>query len=626
VSATATTWLEANQRHLAAEAAVVRERLRALVGEECDLDAALAERDAAANDAPTPPALATIGAALGLTSFERDVVAAAAACELDGEVARLCAAAQGDPRRTQLTFALAQTAFEAPHWSALTPARPLRALRIVELGPGSLLSSPLALSERVLHHLFGIDQPDERLLPWLVALPPAGDVPPELEPAVGRIASLWTDAFPPLLQVVGSSAGDRRLVVAAAAAAAGRAPLAVAAAELPTDPVERDGWWRLVQRELLLDGLALVVDVPPDPSPATVETLTRLELLAGAVVLSAPAARPLTAVTVPVPRLSRAEQRRTWKRALGEEADVERVARSFDLGAADIARAAATARAGDDIWEACRRETRPALDGLAQRVRSRAGWDDLVLPDIELDAVRTIAAHAPHRLDVADDFAASPRGQGLVALFSGPSGCGKTLAAEVIANELRLDLFRVDLSTVVSKWIGETEKHLRTILDEADRGSAVLLFDEADALFGKRSEVRDSHDRFANIEVGYLLQRLETFRGIAVLTTNMRSSLDAAFTRRIRYVVQFPYPDATLRERIWRRAFPPSAELIGVDFARLAHLELSGGSIHNIAVHATLDAAAARSPIAVDHVRRGVVREYAKLDRPLTHAEAEGLR
>jgi SpoVK/Ycf46/Vps4 family AAA+-type ATPase len=263
---------------------------------------------------------------------------------------------------------------------------------------------------------------------------------------------------------------------------------------------------------------------------------------------------------------------------------------------------------------------------LAQRVDSRARWEDLVLPDEQLEAVRTIAAHAPHRLAVADAFETSDRGHGLVALFAGPSGTGKTLAAEVIANELGLDLFRIDLSSVVSKWIGETEKHLRSILDAADRGSAVLLFDEADALFGKRSEVRDSHDRFANIEVGYLLQRLETYRGIALLTTNMRSALDSAFTRRIRYVVQFPYPDVELRARIWRRVFPSSVAVDGLDFGRLARLDLSGGSIHNIAVHAALDAAVDGSAVTVEHVRRGAAREYANLDRPFTQAEAGGLR
>jgi ATP-dependent 26S proteasome regulatory subunit len=338
-------------------------------------------------------------------------------------------------------------------------------------------------------------------------------------------------------------------------------------------------------------------------------------------------------VAVEVPRLRRSEQRDLWRRCLGRTrpAAVDEVMRAFDLSAVEIASVAATAASADTdlagwLWDACRRQTRPALEGLSQRVSSGASFADLVLPDDQFEAVRSIVAHAPHRFAVAETFEATERGHGLVALLCGPSGTGKTLAAEAIANELSLDLFRVDLASVVSKWVGETEKHLRTILDAADRGSAVLLFDEADALFGKRSEVHDSQDRFANIEVGYLLQRLESYRGIALLTTNLRSVLDTAFTRRIRYVVQFPHPDAALRARIWRRIFPDGVEVEGLDFERLALLDLVGGSIHNIAVHAALDAAAEGGPVTVEHVRRGTVREYAKLDRPLTRTEAVGLR
>ena len=519
VSATAAGWIEANQRHLAASVAVVRARLQALVEGDGDVDAALEELAAAEHELPSAPALA----GLGLTPFERDVLTGAAAAELDADVARLCAQAQGDPRRNQLSFALAQALFEDAHWSALTPARPLRALRLIELGPGPLPSCPLTISERVLHHLLGIDALDERLQPWLSPLPPPAPLPESQRAAVERLAELWSQPLPPLVQVVGPRASDRRHVIAAAALESGRAPWV--ASELTGDQVERDSWWRLVQRELLLGGIVLALeDVPP------------VEWIAGAVAVSGETAvRP--SVIVEVPRPSADEQRALWQHGLGR-LDVGDVAQAFDLGAAEIAQIAAARP--DDLRDACRRETRPALDGLAQRVITSARWEDLVLPEEAMDGVRTIAAHAPHRLAVAEAFGAGARGQGLIALFAGASGTGKTLAAEVIANELGLDLFRVDLSAVVSKWIGETEKHLRQILDAADRGSAVLLFDEADALFGKRSEVRDSHDRFANIEVGYLLQRLEAYRGIALLTTNLRSSLDSAFARRIRYVVQFP--------------------------------------------------------------------------------------
>jgi hypothetical protein len=638
-TAVAPAWSEANQRHLVAAIDVVRARLRVLLGledaSEADVRAAVEEREAAAAAAPAPTALELLGATFGLTPFEQELLLAAVGAELDAEVGRLCAAAQGDPQRTRVTFALAQALSDEPHWSALSPGRPLRALRLVDVGAGPLPAAPLGVAERVLHHLLGVGGLDERLQAWLTALPPAGPLPASHARVAERLAELWSEPLPPLVQLLGPHAADRLQVLAAAAERSGRRLWRAAAAEIPAEPAERDDWLRLVQRELLLDGSGLAVELPHDPAPAVAEALRRLADVAGLLVLSGEAPQPLerATVAVDVPRLGRAEQRDLWRRCLGGARPdaADEVTRAFDLSAVELASVAATAASADVdlarwLWDACRLQTRPALEALARRAGSRATLADLVLPSDQHDAVRAIVAHAPHRLTVAETFAATERGHGLVALLCGPSGTGKTLAAEAIANELRLDLFRVDLAAVVSKWVGETEKHLRTILDAADRGSAVLLFDEADALFGKRSEVRDSQDRFANIEVGYLLQRLESYRGIALLTTNMRSALDTAFTRRIRYVVQFPHPDAALRARIWQGVFPDGVEVVGLDFDRLAVLDLTGGSIHNIAVHAALDAAAAGGPVTVQHVRRATVREYAKLDRPLTRAEAVGLR
>ena len=631
----AATWSEANQRHLAAAVDVVRARLNALAGGDGATDAVRAAeraRDAAASEAPAAPALDMLADAFSLTGFERDLLLAAVAAELDAEIAGLCAAAHGDPRRTRPTFALAQALFDDAHWSALTPGRPLRALRLVELESGPLPSAPIVVAERVLHHVLGAGQLDERLQPWLMPLPPAHQLPPGHVRAADRLAELWSEPIPPVVQVTGPHDGDRRQVLAAAVERSGRPAWRVAVTEIPTAPAERDDWLRLVQREMLLDGTGLVVEVPDDPPPAAVEALVRVSALAGLVAISAgfPARLERPAERVEVPRPRAAEQRELWRRYLGAAGAraVAPATRAFDLAASDIAAIAATAPEPDleRVWDACRRRSRPALDSLAQRVRSPATWDDLVLPEDQMDAVRTIAAHAPHRLAVADAFDAGDRGSGLVALLHGASGTGKTLAAEVIANDLGLDLFRVDLASVVSKWVGETEKHLRTLLDAADRGSAVLLFDEADALFGKRSEVRDSHDRFANIEISYLLQRLEAYRGVALLTTNLRTSLDTAFTRRIRYVVAFPHPGPELRRRIWERVFPDGVAVRGLDYEQLAQLDLTGGSIRNIAVHAALDAAVGGGPVTLEHVRRGVVREYAKLERPPTAHEAVGLR
>jgi len=249
------------------------------------------------------------------------------------------------------------------------------------------------------------------------------------------------------------------------------------------------------------------------------------------------------------------------------------------------------------------------------------------LPDASSKILREIVAHVRHRATVYDTWgfgAKCARGLGITSLFAGPSGTGKTLAAEVLANELQLDLYRIDLSRVVSKYIGETEKNLRKVFDAAEEGGAVLLFDEADALFGKRSEVKDSHDRYANIEISYLLQRMENYRGLAILATNMKQALDSAFLRRIRFVIQFPFPDAKLREKIWQRMFPSKTPTDGLDMPSLARLNVAGGNIRNISINAAFLAAEQGEAVRMADVFQAARSEYAKLEKPLTPVEAEG--
>jgi len=267
------------------------------------------------------------------------------------------------------------------------------------------------------------------------------------------------------------------------------------------------------------------------------------------------------------------------------------------------------------------------MEGLAQRIPPLAEWDDLVLPDSQLTLLREIAAHVRHRMKVYETWAfakKSARGLGISALFVGQSGTGKTMAAEVLANKLRLDLYRIDLSQVVSKYIGETEKNLRKVFDAAEGSGAILLFDEADALFGKRSEVKDSHDRYANIEISYLLQRMEDYRGLAILTTNMKGALDQAFLRRIRFVVRFPFPDLARRAAIWRGAFPEQTPTTGIDLDKLARLGIAGGNIRNIAMYAAFLAADADEAVGMPHLLRATRVEYAKLEKTPTEAEIGG--
>lgn len=256
-----------------------------------------------------------------------------------------------------------------------------------------------------------------------------------------------------------------------------------------------------------------------------------------------------------------------------------------------------------------------------ERIEPRATREDLALPAEQMEVLSAIVARA-RREPV--DAGSSLRAPGFAVLFSGPSGTGKTLAAEVIANELGLDLYIIDLSQVVSKYIGETEKNLGRIFDAAEAGGAVLLFDEADALFGKRSEVKDSHDRYANIEVSYLLQRMEAYRGLAILTTNMKQALDAAFLRRLRFVINFRFPDAAQRTAIWQRMFPPDTPTADLDWDKLGQLNVTGGHIRSIAINGAFYAAAAGEPVTMAHLRQAAQTEYAKLDRTLSGGEVRG--
>ncbi|MFP2895384.1 ATP-binding protein, partial [Corallococcus sp. 4LFB] len=278
-----------------------------------------------------------------------------------------------------------------------------------------------------------------------------------------------------------------------------------------------------------------------------------------------------------------------------------------------------------DVDAACRQHLRPRLGPLVRRVATPWNWEDLVLPASRLEQLRELRDQARFRLRVLEGwgFARTLGGsQGMVLLFAGPPGTGKTLTAGVLAADLGLELYRIDLSSVVSKYIGETEKHLAHLFDEAERGQAVLLFDEADALFARRTEARDAHDRYANLETGYLLQRLEAFTGLAILTTNLLSNLDPAFVRRLRAIVEFPLPGERERRLLWQRIWPqgtPLAPELDWDFMA-QRFELSGASIRDIALAAAFLAAAQGHPVRMAHLLHATRRECQKLGRVLDEA------
>jgi SpoVK/Ycf46/Vps4 family AAA+-type ATPase len=267
------------------------------------------------------------------------------------------------------------------------------------------------------------------------------------------------------------------------------------------------------------------------------------------------------------------------------------------------------------------------MQGLAERIRLRATLDELILPASSRQILDQIRLQARYRLVVYEDWQFRKRlsrGLGITALFSGESGTGKTMAAEAIANELGLDLYRIDLSAMVSKYIGETEKNIRKVFHAGGAGGTILFFDEADALFGKRTEVKDSHDRYANIEVDYLLQCMEDYEGIAILATNMKTALDDAFMRRLRFVVHFPFPSQPDRRRIWQQSFPGgiASGLTDQEWERLSGFRLTGGHITNIALNAAfLAAGAGEKNVRMENILQAVRSEWIKLELPLNESE-----
>jgi len=649
-----------------------------------EYEAAQSELEEAAGALPEPSAIDRVCAVMGLSAFESEILLLCAGVELDSAFGPLCEAAQGDSQRRHATFSLALAALTEPHWSALSPRAPLRRWSLVEMGNNSsLVASPLRIDERVLHFLGGVDHLDDRLAGLVEPMP----IVEELVPSHGRLAEQiveqWRGANPrrtlAVILLCGEDDRGKLSIASAASRALGLRAVLLHAANLCVNPRELEAFIRLWERESALSGVVLCVDVnevESSDAPRERAVSRLIESLEGPLIVACRERRVpelREAVLLRVGRPNAAEQRRIWEKALGPAAlglngELGALVSQFCLNVSAVRSAVAEASAqglsggvlggpgagacqarapevasetpasesvpredprnmGRQLWDACRLHTRPRLAELAQRIDSAHRWEDIVLPEPQMQILRRIVTHVRHRSEVYEGWGFSSkgtRGLGISALFAGTSGTGKTMAAEVLANDLRLDLYRIDLSSVVSKYIGETEKNLRRVFDAAEEGGAILLFDEADALFGKRSDVKDSHDRYANIEISYLLQRMEAYRGLAILTTNMKNALDPAFLRRIRFVVQFPFPDAALRAEIWRRVFPQAAPTDSLDYARLSRLSITGGNIRNIALNGAFLAADAGEPVQMKHLLNAARDEYGKLEKPLTEAEVGG--
>ncbi len=590
---------------------------------------------------PEGSALVALGRIFGLGPGEQELLALAAGQELSP---RICAALARLTSAGAIDAEFCARLLGPGAWDMLCPGAALRRWRLVELaGAGPLRQRPIRIDERILHHLLGTTYVDARLAGLVRPVAGAGPAPGPILDLAGRIEAAWTATDrPPVLMIGGRDRAGKREAAAAAMSGLGELLFALRTADLPADWAQREALAVLLERDLALAGGAVLIEAEDGQAR---EAARIADMIGAPTILSA--ADPEPPDRMPRLRLDldppgAPERHDIWRRTLGRGAgaigrDLDRLAAQFSLDPAGIAAAAAEAQDPSDaphllgarLWDAARRQGRRALDGLAERLESRATWADLVLPAEQLDILRDLAGQLREQWTVNQEWgweARGARGLGASALFAGPSGTGKTLAAEVIAGELALDLYRIDLSQVVSKYIGETEKNLSRIFDAAEQGGAILLFDEADALFGKRSEVKDSHDRYANVEVSYLLQRMEAHRGLAILTTNQKAALDQAFLRRLRYVLTFPFPDAEARAEIWRRVFPADTPCDGLDAAALGGLNVAGGSIRSIALNAAYLAAADGGAVKMGHVLRAARREYSKLDKPFTAAETRAFR
>lgn len=609
-------------------------------------EAAAAMETAAAID--PPPALMILSQRLGLSRFEQQVLLLCAAMELDTRIAGLCAQAQQNANRPYPTFALAMTLFDEPAWEVLSPERPLRYWRLLEINqPGAqpLTTSALRADERVVNYLKGLNYLDDRLSPLLLPLDVATDptlLPPSQQTIVETVLHhLQQASFShlPIIQLLGTDAASKQLIAGCCAQRLGLHLYRLPAQLLPAQTSELETLVRLWQRESLLLPIALYLDAQDNSNNEGQAALARfLMRCQGVIFLDARDARSdptRPTFTLDIAKPTSGEQQAAWSHVLGTAAaqNPAQLAAQFNLSLPaiqDIALSELAATDEDDrtlpqrLWDGCLVHTRPQLDALAQRLDAKATWDDIVLPPEAMDLLHQTANQVQQRSTVYEDWGfhrQMNRGLGISALFAGESGTGKTMAAEVIANELRLNLYRIDLSAVVSKYIGETEKNLRRLFDAAEDGGAILFFDEADALFGKRSEVKDSHDRYANIEINYLLQRIEAYSGLAILATNMKGSLDTAFMRRLRFIVDFPFPGVAERRGIWQRAFPPETPTVGLDYDRLSRFTLVGGNIHNIALNSAFLAAQAVTPVTMPLVLRAIRTELRKLDRPVNEAD-----
>jgi AAA+ superfamily predicted ATPase len=615
--------------------------------------------------------LEQLGDRFALTSSDKDILLLCLLPELDLKYERIFGYIQDDVTKRRPTVALAldllcsSLADRLAGRQSFSQDAPLIKYHLISLHDDTagkhapLLAQSLKLDDRIRDYLLGFDEIDANLLPFVHKIAPQRRLEDiilvdNIRARLVQLTDARKDGTYLIWYFYGPEGTGKRSTVEALCHRLGTGLLVADVKLMPHVSLPFETITRLLCREAMLQDAAIYwkdFDTLLDDDfslqlrtvMAEIEQHPGLVFISGGRVWDARhswGSKLFIPVEFPLPDYGQRQQ--LWLTSLdgqakAVEAAVGALASKFRLSGGQILEAASLARnlalwrdsgsvTGDELHRACRQVSNQKLIQLARKVKPRYIWADIVLPKDQLEQLRDIRSYVKYHQLVYGEWGFEHKlslGKGLNVLFAGPSGTGKTMAAEIIANELGLDLYKVDLATVISKYIGETEKNLDKIFKEAQDSNSILFFDEADAIFGKRSEVRDSHDRYANIEISYLLQKMEEYEGMVILATNLRKNMDEAFVRRMHFIVEFPSPEEEHRYRIWKNIFPKEAPLEeGVDFEFLARqFKINGGNIKNIALNAAFLAADDGGMISMKHLVWATKREFQKMGK--IHTEAD---
>jgi len=615
--------------------------------------------------------LHTLSELFSLDPFEIDILLIGLAPELDLKYEKLYSYLQNDVTKRRPTVDLALTLLfptieekikARAYFSPFAPLLKNHLIHLVEREANaslSLISSFIKIDARIINFLLGFDEPDVTIRDFSYVLKPERSfknliLPPDFKSKLVNLANLYRrNKLPLKLLFLGPPGSGKKSTAEAICREAGVNLLVVDSRSLLEGRSLETA--NLIVREARLQNSSLYLqafDVFLEDKDLrnlheilvqAFKTFPGLIFLAGKEFMEldrdlinndfVPCFFPLPSYSV---------RKQLWESCLkdyelAEGIELNALASKFKFSGGQIRNAVHTAcsfsgeinpdpvLSMEDLYKGCKVQSNQKLSSLAQKTSPHYTWEDIVLPKDTLEHLKEVSGFIKYKGKVHFDWGFEKKlslGKGLNVLFSGAPGTGKTMAAEVLANEVKLDLYKIDLSSLVSKYIGETEKNLKKIFDEAETSNSILFFDEADALFGKRSEVKDAHDRYANIETAYLLQKMEEYEGVVILASNFRKNMDDAFLRRLHFTIEFPLPDDNARKDIWRKMFPKETPISDdVDFAFLSRFKFAGGNIKNIVLAASFLAAEDSESVAMEHIVKATKREYQKIGKLFTEAD-----